>query len=140
MRNSQRTHHACIYYIISILLLMAGAAIYLTCRHDIIFISMINTEILNTIRIEIKSDNLFMYLLRYCLPDGLWYASLLTTQLVIDSKIYIYMFLVVSSTPFVLELMQYFHFMPGTFDWLDIITYLLTLIIFILCVKKHFYR
>ncbi len=129
-----------IYLYISSFLLIAGSTIYLLFRQNVIFLSWLDSDLLNNIHIDTNSDNMCMYFVLYCLPDSLWYAALLTIQLVFDDNIEIKTFGIIATTPFVLEIMQYADLMAGTFDWYDLITYLLTLLLFILCAKKHFIR
>lgn len=47
------------------------------------------------------------------------------------------MFCIAASVPFVLEILQYMEIIPGTFDIIDICVYVLTLTIFILCLRKN---
>jgi hypothetical protein len=47
------------------------------------------------------------------------------------------LFAVAVALPFILEGLQAARLLPGTFDYMDILTYLFTLILF-LCLKKLF--
>ena len=125
-------------------LLFLGACIYLFFRQDVIFISWIESGILNRIQIRILENwnNYFTYILLYCIPDALWYAALLILQmpfynLGILNKIFVYVCIIL---PFIMEALQYIRLLPGTFDWLDILTYCLTFIIITLCKRKHSYK
>lgn len=40
--------------------------------------------------------------------------------------------------PFALEILQCLQLIPGTFDWLDVATYIIVLITFVLCERRHF--
>lgn len=125
---------------ISALLLLAGALIYATCRQEVLFLMPISPELLAKIKIEVDYANcgLITSWAIFCLPDALWYAALLIFQLgLCDGGLMAKLLLILSiASPFILETMQWFGVMPGTFDWLDVLTYLLTLIIFAICQRK----
>lgn len=123
-------------------LLLVGAIIYLLFRQDVIFVSWIDADILQRLRIEMSDNHngIFTYIFLYCLPDALWYAALLVLQKPfvrygLLSKI---LFCICVILPFTMEILQYFGLWPGTFDWFDILTYLTTLIILLLCEKILF--
>ena len=85
-------------------------------------------------------DGAWNYFCFYCLPDALWYVSLLLIQTFFDKEkgwSNRFMIIIAYSLPFLLEIFQYFNVIAGTFDWYDMLTYCLTLILF-LCVKKLF--
>ena len=130
----------------AILLLLIGGGIYATCRQDVIFLAPFReTKFLDFLKIDIRyhNGNVFTYFFLFCLPDGLWYLSLLLFQKqfynanVLTSKI-----LLITSAllPFALEFLQYFKVIKGTFDILDICFYLLILIIFVIIwkLKNHY--
>lgn len=124
-------------YIIAILCLIIGAAIYALCRVDIIFLEVINDPF--RLMKYSPSTSKAYYFIVYCLPDMLWYMSLLLIQHQLltnlrASKIVLYIAIIL---PFILEGLQYLQIIPGTFDWWDTLCYLLTLILF-LCVKNLF--
>lgn len=129
----------------ALLLLVAGGAIYATCRQDVIFLAPFrNSKWLELTHIDIQySGNVFVYFLLFCLSDTLWYFALLLLQVqfysgCLASKITFYFAV---ALPFVLELLQYLDVIYGTFDFIDLIFYLLTLLIFLLlCQKKFFYK
>ena len=91
--------------------------------------------------VVLETQNLFNYFLVYCLPDALWYMSLLLLQTYFFTGKgllnYLLIFIAII-LPFLLEVFQYFDIMCGTFDWYDILTYCLTLIFYLLCLKKLF--
>lgn len=72
-----------------------------------------------------------LYFIVYCLPDGLWYASLLLLLKALSSyDLFSFATYVLGvASPFILEILQYARIIPGTFDLFDIITYVITLII-----------
>lgn len=112
-------------------LLGLGSIIYFCFRPNIIIFDMFNIRFDS---LHHSNNNVVNYLI-YCLPDGFWFSALLLIQFGISNNPYNFMFLLCVLSPFILEICQ-ITFLPGTFDWFDIITYLLTLIIFCLCVKR----
>lgn len=101
---------------------------------------MLNAMSLNTHNYE---ENSVMYIIKYCLPDMLWYYALLLSQMLFLSdqkgKGTLILFTVAALVPYVLECLQYFKMIPGTFDIIDILVYTLTLISFILCQRKKLF-
>lgn len=71
---------------------------------------------------------------KYCLPDGLWLFAymFLIGSIWGDSKSWrSYVFLY--SLPIVAlisEILQYFGLLPGTFDWMDIASYLFAILLY----------
>lgn len=122
-------------YLIALSFLVIGAGIYAFFRMDIIFLNYFGDPF-STIKILLK-DTILSNIFRYCLPDALWYGALLLIQNKIASKHIIskILFYISVCLPFILEALQYYHVIPGTFDIIDIIIYLLTLILF-LCLQK----
>lgn len=129
---------ATIYLFLAVICLLAGTGIYYFFRTPIIAFAKLH---ITQVEIEtINKVNPFLYFLIYCLPDALWYMSLLLVQsLFFEEKGWLNRLLVGTaiSLPFLLEIGQYFGFFSGTFDWWDIITYCVTLILF-LCLRKTF--
>lgn len=131
-------------FFIPFVLLLTGAFIYAIFRQDVVFLSKFSTYSLASIKVDIDYSTCILptYLLIFCLPDALWYAALIIIQseLYEESTISKFILFISISLPFIYEAMQITGFVPGTFDWLDLLTYTLTLIITILCLKKQFYR
>lgn len=123
--------------------ILMGTTIYTLCRRNISFVVYI-TGIEEGILASIcDGKNPIINFIVYCLPDGLWYASLLLLLKVIYSDDFfgrtIYTIGILS--PFVLELLQLKTIIPGTFDILDLITYTIVLIIVEMkTVKNHLYH
>jgi len=122
-------------------LFVIGSGIYATCRQNVIFlIPLKNTKLLEWIKIDIHyhSGNIFTYFFLFCLPDALWYLALLLIQIQFHSQSTIGKFLFYFSVvlPFILEFMQYFGVLLGTFDIVDVSFYLLTLLIFMIWKKE----
>lgn len=127
---------------LSLILLIFGTSIYLFFRQDVVFLSWISKDVLDFLKNDIpkidNSDSLLVYFMLYCLPDALWYAALLTIQIPFYKYGAVNRFLTLVGIllPFVLEVLQYLMIIRGTFDLLDILTYLSTLIIITLCDRK----
>ncbi len=115
-------------------MLIFGAWIYIISRNDIVFVDLIPPELIEILKItSINTSSYLGYFISYCLPDGLWYGALLLFQDSIaikspDSKT---IFWASAVLPFVLELLQYVKFVPGTFDIFDLMTYTIVLAIYL---------
>ena len=127
--------------ILAIVSLVLGCLIYLLFRQDILAIYWFgNPKLIEPLRINIGYDGgLLTYCLLYCLSDALWYFALLVLQFlfydknIVLSKVLLY---ITIALPFILEALQYFHIICGTFDILDILFYLTTLLI-VLKIEHH---
>ena len=122
----------------SIALLIIGAGVYFIFRTPIRIFEMLGITQYQIVVLE--TQNSFNYFLVFCSSDALWYMSLLLLQtFFLAGKGFVNRLLIVIAIilPFLLEMFQYFNIMCGTFDWYDILTYCLTLILF-LCLKKLF--
>ncbi len=132
-------HNVLIILTISIILLLLGSGIYFIFRTPIRVFEMLRIRQYQDI-VVLEISNPFNYFLVYCLPDALWYMSLLLLQtyfLVRKGLLNRLLVIIAIILPFLLEVFQYFDIMYGTFDWYDMLTYCLTLILF-LCSKKLF--
>lgn len=107
-----------------------GGLIYLFFRPDIVAFEGI-AQYTESIRLKADSSSWPVYFFLYCLPDALWYWALLRLQfsLIQQSESSKWIVRTAILLPFVWETLQYFGFCKGTFDWLDIFTYLTVLII-----------
>lgn len=122
--------------LISLALLLLGVAIYVVFRNDVMFLQPVKGYLPNEVTFQL---GVWGYLLVFNLPDALWYASLLMLQPNIftdDGKNKTITF-AVFALPFLHEAAQAFKLVPGTFDWIDILFYALTLLIFITKWKKE---
>lgn len=127
--------------IVAIVSLIAGSLVYLFFRQDILAVHWIgNPKWIEPFRINIGYDeNILTYCLLYCLSDALWFFSLLILQFqfydrsVVLCKILLYLTI---ALPFVLEILQYFKIITGTFDILDIMFYL-TVLLIVLKIEHH---
>lgn len=127
-----------IILVASIALLIIGAGVYFIFRTPIRVFEMLGITQYQIV--VLKNQNPFNYFLVYCSSDALWYMSLLLLQTYfLTGKGFLNRLLIIIAIilPFLLEVFQYFDIMSGTFDWYDILTYCLTLILF-LCLKKLF--
>ena len=127
-----------IVFVVSIALLMIGAGIYFIFRTPIRVFEMLGITQYQIV--VLRTQNPFNYFLVYCFSDALWYMSLLLLQtyfLIGKGFLNRLLIIIAIMLPFLLEVFQYFDIMSGTFDWYDILTYCLTLILF-LCLKKLF--
>ena len=127
-----------IILVASIALLIIGAGVYFIFRTPIRVFEMLGITQYQIV--VLQNQNPFNYFLVYCFSDALWYMSLLLLQtyfLIGKGFLNRLLIIIAIMLPFLLEVFQYFDIMSGTFDWYDILTYCLTLILF-LCLKKLF--
>ena len=70
-------------------------------------------------------------LIKNYLPDFLWALAILNTTILLRdlkvSNIYIYTLYLL---PFISEILQLFKFIPGTFDWYDVLVYSIAYLLF----------
>lgn len=130
--------------------LLTGTVIYLLLRCDSIILFKWFDSILLTKSIDYFRAFFLPYRshipswVTYSLPDGLWGYALLSTLLIIwrnDFNILrIWICIAIFAGPF-LELMQYKNYLPGTYDLIDIFTYLffssLSILVFKLKTDYH---
>lgn len=119
-------------------MIFVGTFIYLYSRQDIFFFRFVPDCIMGLFKGFIHGPaSMQQYVVFFCLPDGLWYGALLLFQSVFkkNSLGSMIVFGLSIALPFILELLQLLNYVPGTFDPLDILTYFIVLIIFILCQK-----
>ena len=126
-------------YLLALGCLVLGAMLYVCCRINILFVDWLHLN--NALYVRLDDGNPFVYWVVYCLPDALWYMALLLVQhqiLLRDSLVSRLCVWIAVLLPFGIEGLQACHWIGGTFDWYDMLTYLLTLILFCLCVRKSF--
>ena len=127
--------------IIGFSLFLMGCGIYVVFRQNIYILQQFqHNAILQCIKIELPyNGNPFRYFLLYVFSDMLWYSALLFVMIGLhQAKKYVsrITLLIAVISPFVLEILQYYHCIVGTYDILDVFAYLLILLIFLLCVRK----
>ncbi len=126
MKSGVKTSSLFIAAFISILI---GIANYRLFAPHIIFFRWLDIEPAESIAINHRGLTLF---LKGYFSDTAWCVALCLVTTALDKynllhrsgKIFILL------TPFAGEFAQYFSLLPGTFDWFDILTYLVTIIIF----------
>ena len=125
-----------------VILLVIGGAFYVFFRQDIAGLAILPVQDLLAV---VRCDTAWLShlpcgnIMLYTLPDMLWYASLLLLQIAIIKRIGIIglpVGCVAVALPFLWELLQYFHLIPGTYDIYDLAGYLITLIIIVTCKRK----
>ena len=130
------------FLIIGSVFLLIGIIIYLLFRDDILLFSLFQKStllniILDFFRIPLIEDNVNSFLI-YNLPDGLWFFSLLLIQFYFYNPLSHFsrlLLLLSILLPFTLEIMQFFHFIKGTFDIIDLAIFFIVLIIFFFIIK-----
>lgn len=120
---------------LSLLFLLLGACIYIFFRQDTYFVQQLPFEF----DLQFHPTTYIEYFLVYCLPDGLWYASLLLMQTILLSNTLLSKIILIMAVlcPFILELGQFAGILYGTYDTFDILTYFTVLLILYLCYRKH---
>lgn len=124
------------YYIAAIILLLAGTTVYILFRDGVAIVEWARQwlGIGTTLRIEQRTLH---YFVAYCLSDALWYAALLLTQRALLDTSRQSLFYLSVALPYLLETAQWLNIMPGTFDWLDIATYTIIAIPFIVTTHSN---
>lgn len=124
--------------IAAVICIFLGGLIYVFFRQDIMAFKYLSPQILDTIKWQVNlNGNSFGYYFLFCFPDALWYSALLLLQLQYVQKNVMSEVLTWISImlPFLLEVLQYYGVCRGTFDWRDILIYLIVLIL-ISCTQK----
>jgi len=114
------------YGLLSLLTLIIGMVIYLLFRdvnNMILFVWIPKPQFLKTILVPLQ-PSIFTNILRYNLPDMLWFVSAVLLLRFIwfykvkTQAIYIWCFYGIALA---LEISQLSEKVPGTFDWLDLL-------------------
>lgn len=123
---------------VSLVLLSAGCLIYLFFRDHIWFLEVFFGISHGLFKCPATENSLLLYWLIYSLPDALWYAALIIMHRMfnISGMTGVVYSITVLTTPFILEFAQLAGVLWGTFDIIDVITYIITLIITYLCLRK----
>ncbi len=121
-----------LYFSISIVLLILGFLVYYFFRPEIVIIQFFTAHF--HLPLHRGNPGLNKSLINFAtghLTDILWYASLLLMLLAfIEKNIFKSFYIFFITLPFILEILQGFRIIPGTFDWLDIFYYFLTFYFF----------
>lgn len=131
------------HWLFSVSILIFGVILYLLFRQEVLFL-----EVFLGIKKGVLShwdfSSPILYFIAYCLPDGLWYLSMLYSNDLISKNFKLpknkssrIINLLVIATPFILELSQWLGVIIGTFDFWDILTYVLTLIAYFIWIRKY---
>lgn len=125
---------------VSILLFICALYIYVSNRNsDMILYSWLGIDTENSFFAFIRSNSFTLYpWVKYNLTDGLWMLSyLLFIESVWGDEKSIKRIFCVSliSFAFILEMMQFLGWYPGTGDVLDIVFYIIAILIFLIFTK-----
>jgi len=115
------------YFVTGIAALFSGIAVYMFFRNAndmVLFRFVPKPAFLNSLFIPIKNDSLARSVFLYNLPDGLWFLSgvlFLRALWNEKPKTFLVYKLCFISAAFLLEILQVFDGIAGTFDLLDIL-------------------
>ena len=125
--------------ILSFIILIIGGLIYVGCREKSLLMFDwfqqlgINNEI-DTFRGFVNSDGIYGWV-KNSLPDGLWlFAYMFLVDAIWNGSKSISSYIFIYSLPFfalLSEFLQYFGLVPGVFDWIDVVSYLFAIVLFI---------
>ena len=134
------------FIILSVLLLFAGGMIYLNFRPHTLqmfsWLKFIGAENLFCQK-EFKNDSEFLSFLIFSIPNGLWSLSaiILFGEIWQESKkSFLFYTVLFSSANILFEILQLFRWISGTFDYLDILVLLISVILGILIYKYFIWR
>ena len=139
--------------LLGVVFLMCGCFIYLLFRSKTLYIylwckTIGLSQFIDTLRYMVNDWSLNDFI-KYCLPDGLYCAAYI---LIIDASWHdanrLIKYIILSVVPFITitsEVMQYFGFVQGTFDFKDLLCYTIpplvyTVILFINLFKYNFLK
>jgi hypothetical protein len=115
-----------IYFLFSILSMAAGFLVYYFLReNNILIYNWFPFLPKNNKIIAFPQETFWLDFLRYNLPDGLWLLSILLFLRAIwhkDRKTFLIYKICVLFICFLLEILQIFDKIPGTFDFFDLAT------------------
>ena len=120
-------------FVLALISFVIGCLIYLFYRQETFLVACLPNEWVPS-PCKLTFENIFLaYFFLYCLADGLWYFAFLQFQVLAFTGTNLSKLVLVFSTmlPFVLEVLQALGWIAGTFDWFDVITYGITLILII---------
>lgn len=134
--TKQRIHKV----VFSFGILIIGGLIYVGCRDKSLLMFNWFEQIgiggeVDAFRKLINSEGIYGWI-KYNLPAGLWlFAYMFLVDTIWNGSKSISSFLFVFSLPFfalLSEFLQYFNLFPGNFDWMDITSYILAILLFII--------
>lgn len=122
--------------------LLSGVLVYACAREHILFLEWIGWH-----GVHYTSHEHWKDWVVYNLPDGLWYIALLLTMDVLRRMSQVSMLgkglswgmmVIAILLPYVLEYAQKYHIIAGTFDYADVLTYCITLLLYFVLCKTNF--
>lgn len=142
--NSYYRQHSIKYratkVILSLLILFAGGLVYVIFRDksllmfdwfDVIGIS----NAVDGLRRLFQGEGIYGWV-KYSLPDGLWlFSYMFIIDAIWDRERNVISIMFLWGLPIVAilsECLQYFGLLPGVFDWMDIVSYLLAITMFLI--------
>lgn len=114
------------------IILFVGAMMYVFFREEVIFTEIISPYI-GEMPVIALSETFLSNLIKYNLPDALWCLGLLIYATSLNSTVFKIISIII---PPLMELLQYFRKIPGTFDLKDLTIYLILISSFVLLWKK----
>lgn len=125
--------------IVAACLFLTGVTIYLLWRDQQLLIHRIITTcgmqpLLDAVRSEV-SDIYLPEWIRFALPDGLWSMSYILIIDAIVKRGYLWA-AVIPGIGIVSEIMQWFGWLPGTFDVSDLLAYAIPYILYVLIINQ----
>lgn len=119
--------------LLSLAFLIMGLSPYIIWRQDVIFLKPFKPLLPHQ---WVYHGNVFEKLLINHFSDLMWYLSLLFAQYSLTKDQDNYLIYCAYALPFICEIGQLFGIFPGTFDFIDIAVYLLTLILYLVWKRK----
>lgn len=124
---------------LAVFVLIVGGFIYVVFRsEDLLMFNWFRSLGLNSFVIKLRDSYSLMSIqnwVRYNMPAGLW---LFSYMLIIDSiwedgnsSTYQFFITILPIAAIVSEAMQFFRILPGTFDVMDLISYILAIFLFL---------
>ena len=137
------------YFFAAFFTLLFGLIIYAFFRnHDFVIYQFIpKPSYINMFNFTLKTDTLFTSMFLFNLPDGLWFLSgllMIRAVWLTNPLWHLVYFLIFSIIAVFMETLQIFSFLPGTFDFLDILFMVFFAffenLFFILLIKRKVYQ
>lgn len=126
--------------LLSLVILFIGGLIYVVYRSKSLlmfdwFNSIGLSNIIDRLRNLFQGDGIFGWV-KYSLPDGLWiFSYLFILDAIWDGERNVISMIFLWGLPIVSilsEFLQLYGILPGVFDWIDLASYLLAIILFLI--------
>lgn len=113
------------------LILLFGVLNYLLFQSDIAFFKTMHIQQGETFSIQNSDIRAFM---KGYFSDITWCCSLYLVTIVLSERnsLHLYGKILILLLPFIVEFSQHFNLIPGIFDWYDLLTYLIILVLAII--------